>query len=74
MSYPYYPVPPYPYVLYPPLPYDPIALMYLSMQWMLIPYYYTMTIELYRAVIETWRKAIEASIKALESARVEVSK
>ncbi len=63
--YPYW----IPYYLTPPMPYDPLAMMYLTMQWLWVPYYYALTIEMYRALIDTWRKAIEATIKALEEAK-----
>jgi len=60
---PYY----YPYYWY-PLPYimDPTYLLGMTFQWIIYPYYFMMTMEIYRAIIETWRRSLEALTKALE--------
>ncbi len=67
MSYPYIPyyylpyyVPPYitPY-------YDPITLMYVTMQWLWIPYYFAITIEMYRAILEAWKRIVEVMTRSL---------
>ncbi len=73
MSHPYYPYPYIPYYVPPLVPYDPFTMMYLAMQWLWVPYYYALTIEMYRAVIETWRKAVEAMTKALSEASARTS-
>ena len=67
MSYPYYPYPPM-------LPYiDPLYMMYVTMQWIWIPYYYALTIEMYRAIIEAWRRTIEAITKSIEGLKIQPS-
>ena len=65
VSYPYYPYP-YPYLV-PPVMYDPMYLMYMMMQWLWVPYYFALTIEIYRTMIDAWRKSIETMTKAIES-------
>ncbi len=50
----------YPPVYTPYYMYDPMAMMAYMMQWMTIPYYYALYMEMFRATLDAWRKAIEA--------------
>ncbi len=68
MSY-LYPYPPYPPaypIQYPYPPIDPAYMMYWMLQWITYPYYYALTLEMYKAMIETWKKTLEAFMKTLE--------
>lgn len=55
----------YPPVYYPMLYYDPMAMMSYMMQWMTIPYYYAMYMEMFRAMVDAWRKAVESMTTGL---------
>ena len=62
-TYPYYypPMTPLPY--YPP---DPGYLASLMTQWILYPYYYVLTLEMYKTIFEAWKKTIDALTKNLQ--------
>ncbi|ADI31658.1 hypothetical protein [Staphylothermus hellenicus] len=71
----WYPPPPKWYYAYPPAPippygcypfYDPEYLTAVMTQYMIYPYYYMLTIEIYRTMLDTWRKTMETFIKSLE--------
>ena len=51
----YYSLPYIPYYIY-----DPMTMMLYMMQWMIIPYYYALYMEMFKAALDTWRKALEA--------------
>lgn len=74
----YQPPPPwfYRYILPPSMPHsyyppilDPVYLATLMTQYMMYPYYYTLTIEIYKTLLDAWRKTMEAFIKSLEQNR-----
>ncbi|RLG80871.1 MAG: hypothetical protein DRO40_10555 [Thermoprotei archaeon] len=62
----YYTYPGSPYWYYPPMPPDPMYLMATAYQWLVIPYYYMLTLEMYRAIIDIWKKSIENLTKMTE--------
>jgi len=56
MWYPYY----YPYT-----PFDIYYMLPMIFQFMIIPYYYTIYLELIKAAVESWKKAFESIGKTL---------
>jgi len=51
----YYPSAYIPYYMY-----DPMAMMMYMMQWMIIPYYYALYMEMFRATLDAWKRTLEA--------------
>ncbi len=57
---------------YPPMPfYDPMAMMAYTMQWMIVPYYYALYMEMFKATLDAWKKAVEALTSTLAQASKE---
>ena len=55
----------YPYYWY--YPFDLYYLMPMMFQWMMIPYYYMIYLEVFRAAIDAWKKALESISKSTAS-------
>ena len=55
------------YYYYPPIPPDPIYLMNTLMQAIMYPYYYYISIEMYKSLLELWKKTIENITKSFEA-------
>ncbi|HDI31357.1 MAG TPA: hypothetical protein ENF80_00920 [Thermofilum sp.] len=53
----------YPYMY----PLDPTYMMTTLMQWIIYPYYYVVTLEMYRAMIDAWRKSLDLLMRSFET-------